>query len=279
MAGAMAISGTIGWVVVSSGQPPTQLIFWRCVFGAATLLPVCMAMRLLPQLTWRRAALSALGGVAIVLNWVLLFGSYAHAPISIATAVYNTQPFMLAGLGVLFLGERLTRAQLGWLVLAFAGVILIVQGKGGGAQAQAGGNYVIGIALALGAAFLYAVAALVAKRLTGMAPHLVALVQVLVGALMLAPWALAPDLPTAPKVWATFVTLGVVYTGIVYILLYGALQKLSTPLAGSLSFLYPVVALIVDVTALGQRFDVPQAVGVVCVLGAAAGMTRARAKR
>jgi nucleoside-diphosphate-sugar epimerase len=60
-------------------------------------------------------ALSAIGGAAIVFNWVLLFASFRHASISIATAVYNTQPFMLIGLGVLFLGERVTLARLGGL--------------------------------------------------------------------------------------------------------------------------------------------------------------------
>ena len=35
------------------------------------------------------------------------------------------------------------------------------------------------------------------------------------------------------------VTLGVVHTGLVYILMYGAIQKLPTHLQGSLSFIYP----------------------------------------
>ena len=47
MSAAMAISGTIGWFVVRSGQPLADLIFWRCVFGGATLLAVCAAMDML----------------------------------------------------------------------------------------------------------------------------------------------------------------------------------------------------------------------------------------
>ncbi|WP_268630478.1 NAD-binding protein, partial [Escherichia coli] len=49
--------------------------------------------------------LALAAGAALVLNWVLLFSAYRLASISLATAVYNVQPFFLIGLGALFLGE------------------------------------------------------------------------------------------------------------------------------------------------------------------------------
>lgn len=49
MSAAMAISGTIGWFVVHFDQPLADLLFWRCVFGAATLLIVCFALGLLKR--------------------------------------------------------------------------------------------------------------------------------------------------------------------------------------------------------------------------------------
>ena len=98
MTTAMTISGTIGWFVVLSGQPVLDVVFWRCVFGAATLLIVCAMMGLFRNtLTIRLLLIAALGGVAIVCNWLLLFTAYHRASISIATAVYNTQPFMQIG--------------------------------------------------------------------------------------------------------------------------------------------------------------------------------------
>ncbi|MBW6932362.1 EamA family transporter, partial [Salmonella enterica subsp. enterica serovar Weltevreden] len=90
----------------------------------------------------------ALGGVAIVMNWLLLFAAYPRASISIATAVYNTQPFMLVALGALLFSERITLTKLAWLLIAFSGVLMIVQAKpdhGHGAT-----DYLGGIALALG---------------------------------------------------------------------------------------------------------------------------------
>jgi drug/metabolite transporter (DMT)-like permease len=272
MTAAMMISGTIGWFVLYSGQPAMDVVFWRCAIGAPVLLAVCAALGLLRgQLTPRLLAFAALGGVAIVLNWLLLFAAYPRASISIATAVYNTQPFILVGLGALFLGERLTATKLMWLGLAFAGMLLIVQAKPN--AGYVGSDYLGGILLALGAAFFYALAALVAKKLKGTPPHLIALIQVCVGTLMLVPFANLAQLPDNAASWGALVTLGVVHTGLMYILLYGAIQKLPTHLTGALSFIYPVVAILVDYLAFDHRLHPLQLVGTAAILLAAAGMT------
>jgi drug/metabolite transporter (DMT)-like permease len=271
MTAAMAISGTIGWFVVVSGQPVLDVVFWRCVFGAATLLIVCAGMGLLRgAITLRLLALAALGGVAIVVNWLLLFISNSHASISISTAVYNTQPFMLVGLGAVFFAERLTLNKLTWLAIAFAGMLLIVLAQPG--AADSGSNYLAGILMALGAAFFYAVAAIITKKLAGTPPHLIALVQVCVGMLMLAPFAHLSALPSGLGAWSILVTVGVVHTGLMYILLYGAIQKLPTHLTGSLSFIYPIVAIAVDFLAFGHRLQLSQLIGAAAILIAAAGM-------
>jgi drug/metabolite transporter (DMT)-like permease len=67
--------------------------------------------------------------------------------------------------------------------------------------------------------------------------------------------------------------MGVIYTGLVFILLYGAIQKLPTTVAGALSFIYPLVAIGVDFVAFGQRLETTQLVGAAAILIAAAGMT------
>lgn len=104
----------------------------------------------------------------------------------IATVVYHVQPFMLVGLGVLFFAERLSAARVGWLLLAFAGLMLIVSAKG---RWQAtGADYVLGVCLALASAFFYAVAAAITQRLKDLPAHLIVLIQRVVGVLVLAPF-------------------------------------------------------------------------------------------
>ncbi len=274
MVAAMLISGTIGWFVLVSGQPVLEVVFWRCLIGAGTLLVICAAIGFLRAgvLTRLTFALAVLSGVAIVGNWLLLFAAYSRASIAIATAVYNVQPFMLVGLAALFLGERISVLKLGWLGVAFVGMLAIVSvhGTAGGS----GADYLVGIALACGAAFLYAIAALIIKRLTGTPPHLIALIQVCTGVVMLAPWVYGSALPTGAMAWSSLATLGMVHTGVMYVLLYSAIQKLPTALTGALSFVYPIAAILVDWIAFDHRLTLLQWVGVSMILLAVAGMQR-----
>lgn len=70
------------------------------------------------------------------------------------------------------------------------------------------------------------------------------------------------------------VTLGVVHTGLMYVLLYGAIQKLPTAITGALSFIYPIAAIFVDWIAFGHRLGWLQWLGVAAILLAAAGLQR-----
>ncbi|MCE4541672.1 MULTISPECIES: DMT family transporter [unclassified Caballeronia] len=269
---AMLMSGTIGWLVVSSGQTPWNVVFFRCVFGAATLIAVCAALGFLKKryFSWRVIGLAALGSVAIVGNWLLLFAAYSRASISMATTVYNTQPFMLVALGAIVLRERVSASTLAWLGIAFVGLVMVVRVEP--AVLATPGQYLEGIAYALGAAFLYAISSIVTKRLQGTPPHLIAMLHVIFGIAMLAPFARFDAAPASFAGWADLVVLGVVNTGLMYVLLYGAIQKLPVATTGALSFIYPVVAIIVDWLAFGQRLAWLQAAGAVLILLAAAGV-------
>ena len=274
MVGAMLISGTIGWFVLVSGVPVIEVVFWRCVIGGLTLLLVCWWLGYLRGgwLNYSTLAWAMLSGVAIVGNWLLLFASYAKASIAISTAVYNVQPFMLVMLAALFLGEKITAQKLAWLSVAFVGMLAIVSAHG--EQQGSGDHYLAGVVQAIGAAFLYAVAALIIKRLKAVPPHLLALIQVTTGAVLLVPLVSWQSLSAPVDAWAALLTLGVVHTGLMYVLLYGAIQKLPTALTGALSFIYPVAAILVDWMAYGHRLGWAQWLGVAAILLAAAGLQR-----
>ncbi|AKF36269.1 TPA: DMT family transporter [Yersinia enterocolitica] len=272
MIAAMLISGTVGWPVIASGQPAVTVVFWRCVFGAFAMFIACFVLGLLKRgvLTRQHIAIAIIGGITLVLNWVLLFGAYSYASISVATVTYHTQPFMLVGLGVLFFGEKLTANVLGWLLVAFGGMLFIIIGQQG--AITLGSDYLIGVVMALGAAFMYAITAAIIKRLKGLPPHLIVLIQLLVGAILLAPFVRWSDFPLPGSTWGLLLIIGVIHTGLMSSLLYGAIQKIPTSLVGALSFIYPVVAIFVDWLVFGHRLSVMQMVGASAILLAAAGM-------
>ncbi|WP_027211618.1 DMT family transporter [Burkholderia sp. WSM2232] len=272
MSMAMLMSGTIGWLVVSSQQSPFNVVFFRCIFGGATLALVCAVLGLFRRqlFSWKMLGLALLGGAAIVANWVLLFAAYSRASISMATAVYNTQPFMLVALGALVFRERISASTVIWLLLAFVGLVFVVKVEP--AVLAVPGQYLVGIGYAVGAAAMYAVSSIITKRLKGTPPHLIALIQVSLGVVMLAPLVRFDALPATGVQWLELIVLGVVNTGLMYVLLYGAIQKLPTAMTGALSFIYPVVAIIVDRIAFGQTLAWIQVLGAVLILLAAAGV-------
>lgn len=280
---AMVISGTVGWFVVMSGQAPQAAVFWRCLFGALAMLVACLALGIFRhlKLSLVQVALICLGGVALSLNWVLLFSAYGHASIAIATVVYHTQPFMLVGLGVVCFAERLSAVKAGWLLLAFAGLVLIISATHTGMGE--GSDYLLGVGLALAAAFFYAVAAAITKRLKAVPAHVIVLAQMVVGVMVLAPFVDVSTTSITAQAWSYLIVIGVVHTGIMSTLLYSAIQKIPTALVGALSYIYPIVAILVDWVAFGHPLGALQLAGAAAILLAAAGMnfgwTPVRAKR
>ncbi len=269
---AMSLIGTLGIFVVFSGESPITVAFWRCLFGAIGLAIICVFKDAFTyKISPKQFLMAVMGGIALTTNWVMLFSAIGHASISLTTAIYNTQPFMLVCFGALLFGEQLTRRKLGWLAFAFCGVVLIAQSKP--ELAYAVGSFPVGVALSIGAAFLWAVAVVVTKKLSDVPPHLIALIQVTSGVFLLAPLASVSDLPTETSAWASLLVLGLVHTALMYAILYRAVQKLPTHLQGALSFLYPAVAIVCDYLVFGQTLGPVQILGTAIIIFAAAGMT------
>lgn len=60
-----------------------------------------------------------------------------------------------------------------------------------------------------------------------------------------------------------------------YILMYSAIQRLPTTSVAAMSFIYPAVAILLDLAVYGQRLGASQWLGVGVIFLAAAGVTRA----
>ncbi|MFF1636552.1 DMT family transporter [Streptomyces sp. NPDC058246] len=276
---AMMLSGTLGVFVVESGASPFNVVFFRVLFGALALGSYVVARGWLRGhgFTPRTLGLTVLGGVFIVFNWLLLFQSYENTSISVATVVYHTQPFYVVLLGALLFRERLTAAKVGWVAVAFAGLILVSGITPG--DFTSGGSYVVGVGQALLAALLYGLSTVVTKRVTGVRPHLIAFVQVLVGIPLLLPFADFGAMRGEGADWGWLVGLGVIHTGVMYVLLYAAYAKLPTAKIAVLAFVYPAVAMVMDWAVYGHHIGLVQALGVPLIVLASLKVTLPRSPR
>ncbi|QKD02231.1 DMT family transporter [Mesorhizobium loti] len=271
LAVAMTIAGTVGAFVTESGLHPVTVVFWRCVFGAIFLAAWCLLRGYLPDRTLSpsRLALAALAGACMVLSWTAFFAGFAMTSIATTTIVYHVQPFFVVLIGVVFLKERISLDQILWMLGAFLGVVLasgLVVTHG-----HADANWALGIALTLGAALLYAVATMLAKGLGQQRAEITVLCQTLVGVVMLAPFAgIGQHIP--PASWGWVAGIGVLHTGIAYVLMNSAFPRLTTPVIGVITFIYPVVAIIVDWAIYAHPLGPAQAAGMALIALATLGV-------
>ena len=260
---AMFLSGTIGLLVVESGLPVMLVVWLRCLLGALGL-----AAWVAYTGQWQRPSRAEwlwllVGGLALVLNWVCLFTAYGYSSIAVATVVYHVQPFILLLLAAALGQEALPLRKLPSLLLALMGVAL----SSGLLQAEHASS-LTGIVLTLAAASLYAVATLATQRLKRLASAQIAMLQMLIGVLALAApaWQLLSAVQLTPKAWAAVVVLGLVQTAWMYTLMYSAFQRLSAQAIAGLSFIYPVVAVLVDLLWFGHHPAPTQALGMALIL-------------
>jgi drug/metabolite transporter (DMT)-like permease len=250
-----------------SEQSALTVVFFRCLIGALALLGWLSWKGAWQRLGTSAACLLVLGAFALVLNWLCLFSAYRISGISIATVIYHVQPFFLIILAALLQKETLAWNKLAWLILAFVGVAL-VSGVNPGADQ---GAMVAGALLALAAAFLYALATVATRKMAGIPPAQIAGMQLLLGVPLLAPLADFSSVGAVWQSWSSLLILGLVHTGFMYNLLYSAFQRLSASMIALLSFIYPIVAILVDLAFFNTVLSLLQVLGILLVLLALAG--------
>ncbi|WP_394425888.1 DMT family transporter [Streptomyces sp. SGAir0957] len=271
---AMVLSGTLGVFVIESGASPFNVVFFRCLFGTAALGLYCLVRGFFKNhnFTPKKLGLAALGGVFIVFNWAFLFESYEGTSISVATVVYHTQPFYVVLLGALLFRDKLTATKFGWLGVAFVGLILVAGVSASDLTGSGDSSYLAGLGYALLAAVFYAISTVITKRVTGVRPHLVALVQLVLGIFLLLPFTSLGEMKGTGADWGWLVGLGLIHTCVMYVLMYSAYQKLPTPKIAVLAFVYPAVAMLMDWAVYGHSVSLLQALGIPLIVAASLGI-------
>lgn len=263
---AEVLIGSVGVFVHESGQDAVTAVFFRCVFGSLFLLAWGWSRGQLQGVwrdgAWLRAA--AVSGVLLVLNWVLLFAGMARSSIGVATMVYHFFPFAMLAFAALFYGERTRAVDVAWAALAFVGVALSADPQRVWQQADAG--YLAGIALTFGAAVLAGASLMMSRRISRQRPLAVVLVQCMVGIALLAPFADFAAVATPGTHWAWLAGLGLVHSGVCYVLMYSAYPRLPVATLAVLAFVYPAVALLLDYLLYGQVLGLLQWMGLALIV-------------
>lgn len=267
---AMSIFGTIGifrqWIPL----PSATVALGRSVIGGLFLLLVLALRRKRPELAALRRVLwpLLLSGACLGANWVLLFEAYRYTSVATATLCYYMAPILLILLSPLLLRERLTLKRILCVLVALLGMVPVSGILESGGQ----GTDPRGVLLGLAAALLYAAVVLLNKRITGLDPTQKTLFQFAVSALVLLPYVLLTELPLAaaptPPAWLLLLLVGVVHTGLAYLLYFGAITRLPAQTVAVFSYIDPLLAVLLS-ALFSAPLTLPTVVGGVLILGAA----------
>lgn len=209
-----------------------------------------------------------------------LFGTVglAWTSASRASVLSATEPIFVLGLAWLVLRERVQRTVVFFVVIAVIGVwLLTVPGEGAGGDGSIRGDLLV--LLGVAAAALYVV--LTRRLLHHRAPLPLTFAQQFVGLLMVAlVWCVAIllQLPVAalppldPAYVATAALSGVVQYALAFWLYLIALKRLPATVAACFLTLTPLFGVGGAALVLHERLTLPQAVGVVCILGPILGL-------
>lgn len=272
MVSSMIVFGTIGvfrrYIPVSSAF----LAFARGLLGGlCILLFLRFRKRTSAQKIPRRVLLGlVVSGMLIGINWMLLFEAYNYTTVAVATLCYYMQPTIVMLLSPLFFHERLTGKKAACAAVAVIGMVLVSGVIDSGASQS--GN-VKGVALGLGAALFYSAVVIMNNRISGIDPYRKTTVQLLSAGLVMIPYLfLTGGFSTdsfTPSAALLLLVVGVVHTGIAYVLYFGSMDGLRVQTVAILSYIDPVSALLFSAVLLQEPLSLLSIIGAVLIIGSA----------
>lgn len=265
---AMAIFGTLGIFVRNISVSSGELALYRAIMATIMIGAFLLITRQkIPFANIKKEIpLLLISGMAMGINWILLFEAYKYTTVSVATLSYYFAPVIVTIVSPLIFKEKLTGKQILCFVMSTVGIVMIT-GIGG----IGGGRGFIGILFGLGAAVFYATVILLNKFIKNVEGIHRTFLQFVAAVIVLLPYVLATsgfNLNILDgKGWGSLLIVGLVHTGITYCMYFSSLKELPGQKVAILSYIDPLVAVLVSVTILGEAMTVWQIVGGVLILG------------
>ena len=264
----MLIFGTIGLFRRAIPYPSSVVALVRSVIGALFLLLV----RAVKREPIDRAAVKQnlpkllLLGAMLGTNWIFLFEAYNHTSVAAATMCYYMAPVFIILLSVPVFGEKLTPRKGICAAVAVFGMVLVSDVLTSGLHGAKG------LLFGLIAAVLYALIVIVNRTLRDISAEDRTIMQFVASSLVMLPYVLLTEnlsaLEPTPKVLLLLVIVGVVHTGIAYVLYFDSIAHVSAQTAALLSYIDPIVAVLLSLTVLREPMSPTALLGAVLVIGA-----------
>ena len=247
------------------------LVEVRLALGSLVLLPFLWRARAqFPARLWPKLAL--IGAINSAIPFILFAWAAQRAPAGVG-AIANAMTVLFTALvGFLFFGEKIGTRRALALVAGFAGVVVLASAKIAGAS--------VGWAVIAGAtaAFLYGIGInLVRRHLTGLPPAAVAAATLGVSALLTLPFAAAnwPQHAIGLQSWLSAAMLGVLCTGIAFVMYYRLIARIGASRASTVTYLVPLFGVAWAWMLLDEPLTLTMGIAGALILGSVAISQRA----
>jgi len=264
----MTIFGTLGIFVRNISVSSGELALYRAILAALLIAVFLLATR--QRIPFgnikKEVPLLLASGVAMGINWILLFEAYKYTTVSVATLSYYFAPVIVTVVCPFLFKEKLTGKQIICFIMSTLGLVMIT-----GIGDMGGGKDFIGILFGLGAAVFYATVILLNKFIKNVEGIHRTFLQFLSAIVILLPYVLLTSGVTLGTLdgfgWVNLLIVGLIHTGVTYCMYFSSLKELPGQKAAILSYIDPLVAVLISVTILGESMTLWQVAGGVLILG------------
>jgi drug/metabolite transporter (DMT)-like permease len=258
------------WIKLAlRGLSPAGVTLARLVLGSAVLFAVVIARRgALPRspVVWVHISVAAL--FANAAPYLLFAVGEQHVASSTAGMLNTTTPLWTVVVALATRHQRtVTYRQATGLVVGFAGAALIFSPwDTGGGLVSAGAAECVAAAASYGISYVY-MDRFLARR--GISPVTLSACQLLAASVLLAIMlglTGAPSPRLDPTVIVSIAILGLIGTGVAYVLNYQIITSEGATVASTVTYLLPVAAIVLGVLVLGEHITAPVALGIALIL-------------
>lgn len=266
---AMTIFGTLGLFVRHIPLTSGEVALYRGVIASILMGIILLAtkQRIPFKSMKKELPLLLISGGAMGFNWILLFEAYKYTTISVATLSYYFAPVIVTLACPILFREKMGAKQWICFVMSTVGIVLIT----GLGDLGGGSSHFLGILLGLGAACLYATVILLNKFIKNVEGLHRTFLQFIAAILVLVPYVALTSGFDFSKMdgigWGSLLTVGIIHSGVAYCLYFPSLKEIPGQKAAILSYIDPLVAVVVSVAILGENITLPQIIGGALILG------------
>ena len=265
---AMSIFGSIGLFVRNIELSSAQIALVRGFLGTVVLFlaMICLRRKFDYRALKNNTYCLLFAGIVIGLNWIFLFQAYNNTTIAIATLTYYLAPTFVVLLSPLVLKESLSKFKIVCVIISLVGMSLVADIFSG---KQIGDNNFIGIIYGIMAALLYSGVILSNKFLKNISAMDSSIAQLSLATCILFPYVIyqGESWSMSSISLGALLILGIVHTGIAYLLYFSSMQELSAQKIAIFSYLDPIVAIILSTVFLAEPMSLAQKIGAVLILG------------